>query len=71
MSFGLVLDEPEENDLVEEHHGINFIVNDSLYETYRGFSINSEDRNGLTYYRIKPENAILDGGGCSSCSSCD
>ena len=70
MSFNLVLDEPVDRDLVEEHDGIHFVINDSLYEMYQGFTIDSVKSNGLTYYKIRPGREMDDSGGCASCTSC-
>lgn len=70
MSYNLVLDEPVGSDIVEEHAGLNFIIDKELYETSNGFTINSFKQNGMTYYRIIPEVQNPDGGGCGSCTSC-
>ena len=69
MSFNLVLDEPAERDLVEEHDGINFVVQKSLHDMYQGFAINSVKRNGFTYYSIMPgkQDSAAGCGGCTSC----
>ncbi len=68
MSFNLVLDEPRERDLVEEHDGLSFVVQKSLNESYQGFTIKSVKRNGFTYYSIAPGKE--DAAGCGGCSSC-
>jgi len=70
MSYNLVLDEPVNSDLVEEHSGLNFVIEKSLYESSKGFTIDSVKKNGLTYYKILPNAENTDGGGCASCSSC-
>jgi len=70
MSYNLVLDEPVDSDLVEEHDGLHFIIEKSLYENSQGFTINSVKRDGMTYYKILPNTESKEGGGCSSCSSC-
>lgn len=70
MSYNLVLDEPVNNDLVEEHNGLHFVIEKSLYESSQGFLIDSVKRDGLTYYKIQPNAEATEGGGCASCSSC-
>jgi hypothetical protein len=70
MSYNLVLDEPVDNDLVEEKNGLKFIINKAMFESSNGFSISSVKRNGLIYYKIMPNVESPSGGGCSSCSSC-
>ncbi|MDD4775026.1 MAG: hypothetical protein PHG75_00835 [Syntrophomonas sp.] len=69
MSFGLVLDEPADSDLVQEHDGIKFVVKPDLYESFQGFTIDSVKQNGFTYYSIIPGKQDT-AGGCSTCSSC-
>jgi hypothetical protein len=70
MSYNLVLDEPVKSDLVEEHGGLNFVIEKSLYERSQGFKVVSIKRNGMSYYQIAPNVEPQDGGGCASCSSC-
>lgn len=70
MSYNLVLDEPANSDLVEEHSGLQFIMDKALYESSQGFKIDSVKQNGMTYYKVLPEVEPTNGGGCSSCSSC-
>lgn len=70
MSYNLVLDGPVNSDLVEEHSGLNFVIDKSLFESSEGFTIDSVKRNGLTYYKIQPNAEPTDGGGCATCSSC-
>jgi len=69
MSFGLVLDEPADSDLVEEHDEIKFVVKQSLHEMFQGFTIDSVKQNGFTYYSIVPGKQDTTGG-CSTRSSC-
>ena len=71
MSYNLVLDEPVNSDLVEEHSGLNFVIEKTLYESSQGFKVDSVKRDGMTYYKIVPKTENADGGGgCASCSSC-
>lgn len=70
MSFNLVLDEPRERDLVEEHDGLNFVVQKSLNDSFQGFTINSVKKNGFTYYSITPGKEDYAAGGCEGCSNC-
>ena len=70
MSYNLVLDEPVNSDLVEEHGGLYFVIEKSLYAISQGFSIDSVKRDGLTYYKVIPNAETSDGAGCASCSSC-
>ncbi|MEA4925657.1 MAG: hypothetical protein VB084_10130 [Syntrophomonadaceae bacterium] len=70
MSYNLVLDEPVNNDLVEEQSGLKFIVDQALYDSSQGFTISSVKQNGLTYYRVLPQVEVTHEGGCSACPSC-
>ena len=55
MSYNLVLDEPAENDKVEEHDGLHFVVEDNLFEMSKGFTISSFQQKGQNYFKILPE----------------
>ena len=70
MSYNLVLDEPVDSDLVEEHSGLNFVIEKSLFESAQGFKVNSVKREGMIFYKIAPNAEPEDSGGCASCSSC-
>ena len=70
MSYSLVLDEPVDSDRVEEHDGLYFVVDEAVYEMSQGFRINTEKREGQTYFSILPNMKSADGGDCSSCPSC-
>ena len=69
MSFDLVLDEPGAQDTVEEHEGINFIVESNIVDKYGPFDVKSFKRGNQTYLDINSAQNN-DGGGCDSCSTC-
>lgn len=65
--FGLALDEPKENDQVDESTGIKFLVDQSLLEEYGGFFIEAVGDK----FRIMPAVAPKSSG-CSTCGgSCE
>ncbi len=70
MTFNLVLDEPVQDDQVEEHEGLLFMVANRLVETYKGFTIALIQRGNQSMLQIIPDLKVDEGGGCSSCSSC-
>ncbi|HWQ76754.1 MAG TPA: hypothetical protein VN441_15720 [Syntrophomonas sp.] len=56
---------------MEEHEGLNFIVQNDLVDTYGSFSLETFQQGSQTYLQLVPERApVSDGGACGSCSSC-
>lgn len=70
MSFNLVLDEPVESDKVEEHEGLNFIVEDKIYDEFGPFTLVSKKQGTDVYLEITPAKQPEQGGGCTACPSC-
>ncbi len=72
MSFNLVLDEPVEGDVVEEHGGLQFTVEPKLYNDFGPFTLSSTKQGSQVYLQLIPakQPAQGGGGGCDSCSSC-
>lgn len=64
-SFGLALDEQNENDLVDESSGIKFIIEKGLYEDHGDFII-EQVGNG---FKVAPVN-LAASSGCGGCSGC-
>jgi hypothetical protein len=69
MSFNLVLDEPAQGDMQEEHVGLNFIVEAGLYEEFGTFTVTSVKYGEQTFLQIDAAKQPPSDG-CSSCSSC-
>jgi Fe-S cluster assembly iron-binding protein IscA len=73
MSFRLYMDEVHEDDTVEDHDGLEFIVANELIKVYDGFTILYMQREGETYLQIQPDRQIKDvacaSSSCSTCSS--
>lgn len=67
----MALDEPADDDKVQEIDGISFVVDNDLYELYKGFTIESVKQGAQTGFRIIPDVQTESKSGCSSCSSCD
>lgn len=67
-SFGLVLDEQKENDIVEKVEDMTFLVEDDINKEFGTLAIRSGEENGYGGLSIEPEKKAE--GGCSSCSSC-
>lgn len=65
----MALDEPTEQDLVEEISGLTFLVDKKLQEQYNGFSIESMKYGQGIGFNITPKTDTTSDG-CSSCSSC-
>ena len=65
----MALDEPTENDLVQEVAGLKFVVSKMIHQIYKGFTIQSVKAGTQTMLRITPS-VPDEGGGCSSCTSC-
>ncbi|NLO20994.1 MAG: hypothetical protein GX119_03205 [Syntrophomonadaceae bacterium] len=70
MSFNLVLDGPAEGDRVEEHDGIKFVVENSLFEQFGPFILSSFKSGSQVFLQLKAEKQAPVSGGCDSCSSC-
>lgn len=70
VSFNLVLDEPDANDKVEEHEGLNFIIKNVLVEDYGPFKVETIKEGSQTYLQLIPSRQPESTGGCDSCSSC-
>lgn len=71
MGFQLTIDEVHEDDTVEEHYGLEFLVADDLIKDFDGFTIIFMKKEGETYLQILPDRQSQ-GSACSasSCSSC-
>lgn len=66
----MALDEPTNDDLIEEISGLTFLVDKKLQEKYKGFEVKAVPYLGTIGFQITPDlNPVA--GGCSSCSSCD
>ena len=65
-SFGLVLDEQKDTDLVTTINEKTFLVDKELNSEFGTFTIKSGDENGYGGFSVEPEKTS--GGGCSSCS---
>lgn len=63
-SFGLGLDAVNEGDVTEEHFGINFILEESVYDSIGEIKVEWVG-NG---YAVQPVN--VQPSACGSCSSC-
>lgn len=70
MSFNLVLDGPAEGDRVEEHDGLNFVVESGLFEQFGPFILSSFKSGSQVFLQLKGEKQASFSGGCDSCSSC-
>ncbi len=69
MSFNLVLDGPVEGDKVEEHDGLQFTVENNVFDSFGPFTLSSIREDGQLYFQIVAAKQT-GGGGCDSCSSC-
>lgn len=67
--FGLMVDEPTENDVTETVKELNFIVEKELVEEYEGFNILSDEENGGGGMSLRPMRLDDSASGCSSCAS--
>lgn len=67
-SFGLVLDEQKENDIVEKVEDMTFLVEGDINKEFGCLAIRSGEENGYGGLSIEPEKKPESG--CSSCSSC-
>jgi hypothetical protein len=70
MSFNLVLDEPVEGDKVEEHDGLQFAVENNVFDSFGPFTLSTIRQDGQIYFQIAAAKQPEGGGGCDSCSSC-
>lgn len=66
--FGLMVDEPTENDKTETVNELNFIMEKELVEEYEGFTILSDEENGGGGMSLRPMRLEEAAGGCSSCA---
>ncbi len=66
--FGLMVDEPTENDQVEVVKDITFIVTKDLYDEYQGFVILSDEENFGGGMSLRPKKVDEDAG-CSTCAT--
>lgn len=67
--FGLMVDDPTENDVTEMVNDLNFIVEKELVEEYEGFNILSDEENGGGGMSLRPLRLDESASGCSSCAS--
>lgn len=63
-SFGLGLDNATENDYTETHHGVNFILEKSVFDQVGEIKVEWVG-NGYSVQPIKPMESA-----CSSCAGC-
>lgn len=70
MSFNLVLDEPAKSDKVETHEGLNFIIENKLYDEFGPFTLSSQKHDSQVYLQLTAAKQPEQAGGCDSCSSC-
>ncbi|HWP97359.1 MAG TPA: hypothetical protein VN426_10980 [Syntrophomonadaceae bacterium] len=70
MSFNLVLDEPVEGDKVEEHEGLQFVVESGLYDSLGPFTLTSIRRGKQLFFQIDAAKQSGESAGCDSCTSC-
>ncbi len=66
--FGLMVDDPTDNDVVEVVKDITFIVAKDLYDEYEGFVILSDEENFGGGMSLRPKK-IDDEAGCSTCAT--
>lgn len=64
--FGLMMDEPTNEDYIEVMKDITFIVSKDVYAEYGGFVILSDDENFGGGMSLRPKK-IDDEAGCSTC----
>lgn len=69
MTFNLVLDEPAEGDVIEEHHGIKFTVAKNVHDNFGPFTLSSAKHGSQVYLQLLPAKEMT-GGGCDTCPSC-
>lgn len=70
MAFNLVLDEPVQGDKIEEHDGLKFVVENTVYDNYGPFILTSVRQGPQVYLQLKGEKQSETSGGCDSCPSC-
>lgn len=66
--FGLMMDEPTNEDYIEVMKDITFIVSKDVYAEYGGFVILSDDENFGGGMSLRPKK-IDDEAGCSTCAT--
>lgn len=66
--FGLMMDEPTNEDYIEVMKDITFIVSKDVYAEYGGFVILSDDENLGGGMSLRPKK-IDDEAGCSTCAT--
>lgn len=65
-SFGLVIDEQKDTDMVTTINDKTFLVDKDLNTQFGTFTVKSGEENGYGGFSVEPEKTS--GGGCSSCS---
>lgn len=66
--FGLMVDEPTDDDYVEVIKDITFMATKDLYNEYEGFVILSDEENFGGGMSLRPKR-IADDAGCSTCAT--
>lgn len=66
--FGLMVDDPTEDDYVEVVKDITYIVAKDLYNEYEGFVILSDEENFGGGMSLRPKK-IDESAGCSTCAT--
>ena len=66
--FGLMMDEPTNEDYIEVLKDITFIVSKDVYIEYGGFVILSDDENFVCGMSLRPKK-IDEEAGCSTCAT--
>lgn len=66
--FGLMMDEPTDEDYIEVMKDITFIVSKDVYAEYGGFVILSDDENFGGGMSLRPK-TIDESAGCSTCAT--
>jgi iron-sulfur cluster insertion protein len=67
-AFNISVDEPVDDDVVEQVNDIKFIAKKELIDEFDGFIISSTDENEGRGLSLKPLSAPE--GGCGGCSGC-
>ncbi len=65
--FGLMVDEPGENDVAETVKELTFLVEKEMVEEYEGFNILSDEENGGGGMSLRPVKVEESAGGCAGC----
>lgn len=69
MSFILVLDGPKDGDVKEKIDDLTFVVEQDLVNLFGGFTVKSFRSGEVIRLMITPDKQ-MEGGGCSSCTTC-